>query len=612
MVANTDLKTLYGSADDKVDANINIRDQPAPESDRHGYRIREQPMGVKRRVKVILMGAGASSLNFFKKAEEQMENVDIVCYEKNQDIGGTWLENRYPGCACDVPSVGYQFSWKVKLWTHYYSYAPEIWQYLKTIEEENKFISKYIKLRHQIERVEWDNNVGVWRMQIRNLETNEVIEDAAEFFINAGGVLNNWKWPNIPGLHSFKGKLMHSANYEEGYNLSGKRVAVIGAGSSGVQIVAAIQKRVEMLYHWIRSPIWVTAGFAQTWAGKDGANFAYSKEQLEYLEKHPKKYLEYRKQVENELNQRFKFIIKGSEEATQARELSLKDMSRKLNNNHRLIEKVIPKNFNPGCRRPTPAPGYLEALASSNAVIFTDPISSITPTGFIDHDCKFHEVDVIICATGFDTSWLPRFPFIANGQDIRDLWSDANGLTSYLSISIPTFPNYFSYCGPYGPLGHGSFMPLIEQWTKYMFSVIRKAQVENIKSFRPRMDVSLQFRQHADLFLQRTAWTSPCRSWFKQGKADGQAAIWPGSRLHFLEMMGAPRYEDFEIEYWDANRFAFMGNGFEMREFDGRDITNYLGSLDEEGRDLQPEYDKNLINKLAGWTLDEASIVQGR
>ena len=287
-------------------------------------------------------------------------------------------------------------------------------------------------------------------------------------------------------------------------------------------------------------------------------------------------------------------------------------MSRKLNNNHRLIEKVIPKNFNPGCRRPTPAPGYLEALVAPNAFIFTDPISSITPTGFIDHDGKSHEVDVIICATGFDTSWLPRFPFIANGQDIRDLWSDANGLTSYLSISIPTFPNYFSYCGPYGPLGHGSFMPLIEQWTKYMFSVIRKAQVENIKSFRPRMDVSLQFRQHADLFLQRTAWTSPCRSWFKQGKADGQAAIWPGSRLHFLEMMGAPRYEDFEIEYWDANRFAFMGNGFEMREFDGRDITNYLGSLDEEGRDLQPEYDKDLINKLAGWTLDEASIFQGR
>lgn len=144
-----------------------------------------------------------------------------------------------------------------------------------------------------------------------------------------------------------------------------------------------------------------------------------------------------------------------------------------------------------------------------------------------------------------------------------------------------------------------------------MFNIITKAQVENIKSFRPKMTVSRQFRQHADLFLQRTAWTSPCRSWFKQGKVDGQAAIWPGSRLHFLEMMKSPRYEDFEIEYWDENIFAFMGNGFEMREFDGRDITNYLGCLDEEGRDIQPEYDEKLINTLGGFNLDESYIVRG-
>lgn len=101
-----------------------------------------------------------------------------------------------------------------------------------------------------------------------------MFDDAAEFFINAGGVLNNWKWPSIPGLEEFKGKLMHSANYEEGYDLDGKRVAVIGAGSSGVQIVAAIQQKVDKLYHWVRSPIWITAGFAQRWAGRDGANFA--------------------------------------------------------------------------------------------------------------------------------------------------------------------------------------------------------------------------------------------------------------------------------------------------------------------------------------------------
>lgn len=273
MGIHSEPKSLYAAPGNAADENINIRDRLPPETDQYGYRIQEQPMGTKRKVKVILMGAGASSLNFFKKAEEEMENLEIVCYEKNHDIGGTWLENRYPGCACDIPSVNYQFTWKIKLWSHYYSYSPEIWEYLKSIERENDFISKYIKLRHRIEHVEWDADIGVWRLKVRNMETDEVIQDSAEFFINAGGVLNNWKWPNIPGLQDFKGKLMHSAHYEEGYDLTNKKVAVIGAGSSGVQIVAAIQHKVKHLYHWIRSPIWITAGFAQTWAGKNGANF---------------------------------------------------------------------------------------------------------------------------------------------------------------------------------------------------------------------------------------------------------------------------------------------------------------------------------------------------
>jgi hypothetical protein len=447
---------------------------------------------------------------------------------------------------------------------------------------------------------------------------------------------------------------MHSAAYEEGYDLRDKKVAVVGAGSSGVQIVANIQPIVKQLYHWIRSPIWITAGFAQTWAGQDGANFEYTPEQRKFLAENPHKYLEYRKQIENELNQRFKFIIKGSQEAKDAREFSHKQMARKLNGDERLCDQIIPQNFNPGCRRPTPAPGYLEALVAPNATVFTEAIHKFTPTGFLDQSGTEHACDVVICATGFDTSWLPRFPFRAHGRDIRDLWNARDGVTSYLSVATPTFPNAFSYCGPYGPLGHGSFMPLIEKWTLYMFDVIRKGQEENIKSFTPKMGPCRQFRQHADLFLKRTAWTSPCRSWFKQGKEDGQAAIYPGSeytysgrvkcdgelivvvflrglgRLHFLHLLDRPRYEDYEIEYWDDNMFAFLGNGeqhfsiicrhvsylcsmvtdhdffhlgFDTREFDGRDITNYLGILDEQGRDVQPQYNDELLNQLAGWAV---------
>ena len=287
MTIPSDSISLYAASGTAADENIRIRDLPAPEKDDHGYRIREVPMGTKRQVKVILMGSGASALNFFKAAEEQMSDLEIICYEKNNDVGGTWLENRYPGCACDIPSVNYQFSWKIKLWSHYYSYAPEILEYLKSIEQENDFIRKYIKLRHQVERAEWDSEAGLWRLQVRDLETDELIDDSAEFFINAGGVLNKWKWPNIPGLHSFRGKLMHTANYDPSYDLKGKRVAVVGAGSSGVQVVAAIQQNVKKLYHWVRSPIWITAGFAQTWAGQNGANFRCKSYRKRYLDTPP-------------------------------------------------------------------------------------------------------------------------------------------------------------------------------------------------------------------------------------------------------------------------------------------------------------------------------------
>lgn len=332
-------------------------------------------------------------------------------------------------------------------------------------------------------------------------------------------------------------------------------------------------------------------------------------EQHRFLAENPKKYLEYRKQIENELNQRFKFIIKGSEEANKAREFSYEQMVRKLKGDPRLCEKIIPKNFNPGCRRPTPAPGYLEALVADNATIFTEDIGCITEHGFKDNEGEEYQADVIICATGFDTTWRPRFPLRGrSGRDLRDVWDpDAargEGVTSYLSVAVPDFPNYFVFGGPYGPLGHGSFMPLIETWTQYIFDAIRKTQVEGIKSFTPSHMAAQQFRQHADLFLQRTAWTSPCRSWFKQGKEDGQLTMWPGSRLHHLELLRTPRWEDFEIEWWDDNRFAFLGNGFEMREFDGRDITNYLGCLDVEGKDVQPAYDdEGLVQKLAGWAV---------
>ena len=141
--------------------------------------------------------------------------------------------------------------------------------------------------------------------------------------------------------------------------------------------------------------------------------------------------------------------------------------------------------------------------------------------------------------------------------------------------------------GPYGPYGHGSFLPITETLSKHFLMMFRKMSEEGITSFDPKVEAVADFVQHRRTFLPRTAWSSPCRSWFKQGTVDGEIMMWPGSRIHFFETMKAPRWEDYSLTYTTSNRFGYLGNGFAARESDGSDLTWYLGLLD--GEDVQLE-----------------------
>lgn len=144
-------------------------------------------------------------------------------------------------------------------------------------------------------------------------------------------------------------------------------------------------------------------------------------------------------------------------------------------------------------------------------------------------------------------------------------------------------PNYWTVTGPYGPLGHGSLLPIIELLMNNFIACIKRIQVQNIKSLAPRRDVCESFVEHADLFLKRTAWTSGCSSWFKQGKVDGPLTMFPGSRLVFFDLLKEPRYEDYQIEYLSGNPFGFLGNGFSIKEYDGSDLSWYLGNEENPG-----------------------------
>jgi hypothetical protein len=251
-------------------------------------------------------------------------------------------------------------------------------------------------------------------------------------------------------------------------------------------------------------------------------------------------------------------------------------MKRKLGGDSRLVDKVIPKNFNVGCRRPTPGDGYLEALIGEKTTVFTENIGSITPIGFTDQDGNAYECDVIICATGFDTSYRPRFPVIGlDGINLAELWAERP--SSYLGIAAPKMPNYFMFTGPFTPVAQGSILPLLTQLSHHFLQIIRKMRVQHIRRMTPKDSAIADFMEHCEAYLPRTCWADPCPSWFKQGRPDGPIVMWPGSRLAFLDTLQTPQWEDYEIEYYSRNRFGFLGNGFHISEFvEGGDITQYL------------------------------------
>lgn len=258
-------------------------------------------------------------------------------------------------------------------------------------------------------------------------------------------------------------------------------------------------------------------------------------------------------------------------------------MSTKLASKPKLRDVIIPNNFNVACRRPTPGNGYLEALAGEKTTVFTSNIGRITETGVVDSETgEEYPVDVIICATGFDTSFRPRFPLtgLDPKKTLAEKWSIFPA--SYLGIGVDGFPNYFTYSGPFTPVAQGSVLPIISMLTNHFLEVIRKMRTQHVRRLSPKAKAVKDFAEHALTFLPRTCWADPCPSWFKQGTKNGPIVMWPGSRLSFFEVLHHPNFEDYDIEYWGNNRWTFLGNGFVDYEFTGsKDITWYLDKFSD-------------------------------
>ncbi|KAI9812936.1 MAG: hypothetical protein M1827_004454 [Pycnora praestabilis] len=544
------------------------------------------PVHTERPVRVICIGAGASGLCFAYKIQRSFDNFTLTVYEKNEEVSGTWWENKYPGCACDVPAHNYTWSFEPKVdFTGVYATAPELFKYFNDFGHKYN-LYQYMKTKHQVVGAKWDDSIGAWNVQVQDLRTGNIINDQCDILINAGGILNAWRWPAIPGLKDFKGKLLHSAAWDHSVDLTGKNVGLIGNGSSGIQILPAIQPKVAKLTTFIREPTWVSPiqGLDQ---------HVYSQEELMDFATKPGALTEYRKMNETSLNGIFSMFLKNTASQNDTKEQMIEQMKSKLNNPD-LEKKLIPE-WGPGCRRLTPGINYLETLSKDNVEVVYGEIEKITPNGCYCDDGKEHPVDILICATGFDVSFKPRFPLVGPAGNLQDAWGKEP--KGYLGIAAPDVPNYFVFLGPNCPIGNGPVLSAIECQSDYMLRWIDRWQTENIHAFSPKMEAVDDFIAHTDEFMKCTVWEQQCRSWYKNGNINSRVtALWPGSTLHYLEVMNDLRSDDFNVKY-NGNRFAFFGNGYSQTEMDQTADWGYYIREHDDGPFLSKAKQRKLLTK---------------
>ncbi|CAI7654807.1 unnamed protein product [Penicillium pancosmium] len=529
----------------------------------------EETVDHARPMKVIVIGAGISGILASIRFPRRIPNLDLVVYDKNPEVGGTWFENRYPGAACDIPAPVYQATFEPNPnWSEFYASSQEILQYWKGIVAKYG-AGKYMKLSHKVIEARFNDVESKWHVKIENCLTGAVTWDSCDVLYGCLGALNDWKWPDIPGLSSFKGKLVHSAAWDEKINVDGLSVAVIGLGSSAIQIVPSLQPKVKHLYNYARGQTWILPPMAEGEVRKHtdtGSNFKFTPEEINEFNERPDKLLEYRKRLDSEVQTMTKYLVRG-ELSDQATAAFTKHMTEKLAKKPEILGKIIP-SFAPGCRRITPGPGYLEAVTEENVSFISEPISKITEDGIVTVDGNLRKVDIIVCATGFDTSFSQRFPIYGSGNlDLSAKWKEYP--ESYLSMSTHGIPNYFIAHGPNSGVGSGSIVIVLERTCDYVSKVIAKMQKDRIATIQPRQAACSLFKTYAEDFFKKTVFSLSCRSWYKRGAQDGPVtALWPGSSLHFVKVLEKPKFEDYEYTYIGEDNMAWMGNGFTKAELD--------------------------------------------
>ncbi|CAJ1500080.1 NAD(P)/FAD-dependent oxidoreductase [[Mycobacterium] kokjensenii] len=399
-----------------------------------------------QQVEALIVGAGFAGIG----AAIQLKRLgmdDFVILEREDDLGGTWYVNHYPGLAVDVPTTTYSYFFEPNPnWSRMFSPGPEIKKYADDVAAKYDVL-RHIRYNTVVEGARWDEEAALWRV---NLAGGEII--STRYLITATGFLSQPRVPDIAGIDSFGGKVIHTTAWDDDYNPAGERIAVIGTGATAVQLIPELAKTAADLTVYQRTPIWVVPKidlrFAP-WAKRMFARFPVTQRVFRWLTDSV-----YEVMVSIGVRHysmfRGRFNIAAGDLAKINRFLVIRDKD---------LRRRLTPDYDFGCKRPTFSNGYYQAFTRPNVHLQDAGIDHIEADGIVGRDGGKVEIDTLVLATGFDL-WEANFPAIeVIGRDGRDLgkWWRETRFQSYQGVSMPYFPNYLSLAGPYAFLGLNFF-----------------------------------------------------------------------------------------------------------------------------------------------------------
>lgn len=457
---------------------------------------------------VAVIGSGFAGIGV--SVALQRAGIEHVILERADDLGGTWRDNRYPGCQCDVPSHLYSFSFALNPdWSRTYSPQPEIWAYLRRVSDRFG-VTPRIRFGHEVLDCAWGGAAKRWRIQ-----TTAGRFTAGAVVAGVGG-LSEPTFPDIRGLDRFQGDLFHSASWREDAPLDGKRVAVIGTGASAVQLVPKIQKTAARLLVFQRTPGWVLPHRDRPITDRERRLYRH----LPIAQRLVRWGVYWLREL---------IVIglaKNPKRVEPIRRLALQHLERQVPDP--VLRARLTPSFSPGCKRLLPSNEYYPALTQPNVELVTERIREIREHSIVTADGREREVDVLIAATGFHVTDHPFFERVrgSDGHSLAERWA-TTGDRAYKGTTVSGYPNLFLMGGPNTGLGHTSVVVMLEAQIPYVIGALKLLRKRELAAVEVKPEAEEAYNRDLQGRLEKTVWNSGgCASWYLDAKGRN-TVLWP-------------------------------------------------------------------------------------